>query len=140
MRNDKVRVVSRLAYHFAWTTLHQEHVLTDGVKIFATNFLEQKCQDAGCSISELYIGSYYVYIYLKSPPKYSPAQIVQLLKGSSAVDLRSNYPHLTQSPFVESLWDRGYFTATSGDFVGGALREYLGLSPAKPETTTRGMR
>ena len=53
-------------------------------------------------------------MYLSVPPKYSPAEVMKLLKGKSAERLREEFPELRKRYWGLHIWARGYFVSTVG--------------------------
>ena len=58
------------------------------------------------------------------PPKYSVAQVVEYMKGKSAIYVARNYGERRQNFVGQHFWARGYFVSTAGrDEV--VVREYI---------------
>jgi len=53
-------------------------------------------------------------MYISMSPKYSPAQVMKLLKGKSAEYLRKEFPELSKRYWGMHIWARGYFVSTVG--------------------------
>ena len=71
-------------------------------------------QLACVTIIEGAICSDHVHMYLSVPPKYSPAQVMKILKGKSAEYLRRDFPELAKKYWGLHIWARGYFVSTVG--------------------------
>jgi len=130
MPEYNARVVARLTYHIGWATYKRQKVLSEGICTHLKEILAEKCLTYGIALDEIHANSYFVYIIAQCPPKEAPSKIVQIIKGASARILRVDYPHLFEPPLSESLWEKGYYIATSGEFDGDELRKFLGLPPA----------
>lgn len=48
------------------------------------------------------------------PPKYSPAEVMKILKGKSAGRLMRNHEDLRKKYWGTHMWARGYFVSTVG--------------------------
>jgi len=130
MADYNERVIARLTYHIGWATYKRQDVLSKAVCAHLEKFLVEKCLAYGIIIGKIHARSRFVYVSAQCPPKEAPAKVVQLLKGASSRVLRADYPHLFEPPLSESLWERGYYIATTGEFCGDELRKFLGLPPA----------
>lgn len=60
------------------------------------------------------ICSDHVHMYLSVPPKFSPSQVMKVLKGKSAERLRKEFPELGKRYWGLHIWARGYFVSTVG--------------------------
>jgi len=127
MANYNERVFARITFIVAWATFKREKVMTRAIDAHLQKFLAESCNEHGILVSNIHVGSFFVYTKVQCPPKEAPSKVIQLLKGTSSRLLRSNFPRLSEPPFTESLWEKGYFIATIGEFVKNELREFLGL-------------
>ena len=57
-----------------------------------------------------YIGDEHIHLSISIPPKYSPAYIVQVLKGKSSMWIKKKVKKIPPGTF----WARGYFVSTLG--------------------------
>ena len=68
----------------------------------------------------------HVHLFLSAPPRYSPAQIVQILKSISAREVFERYPSLRKVLWKHELWNDGYFVRSVGDKVTAeVIRRYI---------------
>ena len=68
----------------------------------------------------------HVHIFLSAPPRYSPARIVNILKGASSRKMFSEFPELKGHLWGGELWSDGYFVRTVGDKVTTeVIRRYI---------------
>ena len=63
-------------------------------------------------------------MFLSVPPKYSPAEIMRVLKGKSAERLREEFPELRKKYWGCIVWARGYFVSTAG-IDSEVIRKYV---------------
>jgi putative transposase len=78
------------------------------------------------TIIEGAVASDHVHMYLSVPPKYSPSEIMKVLKGKSAEYLRRDFPELNKKYWGMHVWARGYFVGTVGvdrEFIKNYVKE-----------------
>ena len=106
--------VYRCEYHFVWVPKYRYQVLVNEIKARLKAILTKLCEWLDITIIEGAICSDHIHMYISVPPKYSPSQVMKLLKGKSAYRLRKEYPELGQKYWGMHLWARGYFVSTVG--------------------------
>jgi len=68
----------------------------------------------------------HVHIFMEAPPRYSPAQVVQILKSISAREVFEKFPKLRKQLWAGELWSDGYFVRSLGDKVtADIIRRYI---------------
>jgi len=112
--NSSSHAVYRCEYHFVWVPKYRYHVLVKDVKPRLKEILVELCNWRDITIIEGAICSDHVHMYLSVPPKYSPADVMKLLKGKSAERLREEFPDLRKRYWGLHIWARGYFVSTVG--------------------------
>lgn len=65
----------------------------------------------------------HVHLFVSAPPRYSPAEIVNMYKGISARWLRDRFPELKK--LGDSLWTRTYYIGTAGHVSSETIRRYI---------------
>jgi len=106
--------VYRCEYHFVWIPKYRYQILVKEVKPRLKDILTELCEWLDITIIEGAICSDHVHMYISMPPKYSPAQVMKLLKGKSAEYLRKEFPELCKQYWGMHIWARGYFVSTVG--------------------------
>lgn len=106
--------VYRCEYHFLWIPKYRYQILVKEVKPRLKDILTELCEWLDITIIEGAICSDHVHMYVSMPPKYSPAQVMKLLKGKSAEYLRKEFPELSKQYWGMHIWARGYFVSTVG--------------------------
>jgi len=116
--------VYRCEYHFVWVPKYRYHVLVKDLKPRLKEILMELCNWLDIRIIEGAICSDHVHMYLSVPPKYSPSQVMKVLKGKSAEMLRKEFPELGKKYWGLHIWARGYFVSTVG-IDSEVIREYV---------------
>ena len=106
--------VYRCEYHFVWVPKYRYHVLVEDVKPRLKEILVELCNWLDITIIEGAIRSDHIHMYLSVPPKYSPSEVMKILKGKSAERLREEFPKLRKKYWGMHIWARGYFVSTVG--------------------------
>jgi putative transposase len=103
---------------------YRYQILIKEVKPKLKEILAELCEWLDVEIIEGAIASDHVHMYLSVPPKYSPSQMMKVLKGKSAERLRKEFPELTNRYWGLHIWARGYFVSTVG-IDREAIRNYV---------------
>jgi putative transposase len=64
------------------------------------------------------------HVFISAPPRFSPAEIANLLKGCSSRYLRERFPHLKRVCGKEHLWTQAYYVGTEGLVSAEVIRRY----------------
>ena len=104
--------------------------------IFGRPDVEQSLRDICSEIGERYsikfeqmgIDKDHVHYLVEAAPKFSPAQIVQIIKSLTAKELFKRHPNLRMELWGGELWTDGYFVATIGE---GGNRDVIRAYVAK---------
>ena len=68
----------------------------------------------------------HVHIFVEAPPRYSPAQVVQVLKSVSGREVFKKFPKLRKQLWAGEFWSDGYFVKSVGDKVTAEIiRRYI---------------
>ena len=68
----------------------------------------------------------HVHIFLSVPPRYSPSQVVQILKSISARMVFQEFPEVKEQLWGGEFWNDGFFARSVGDKVTADLiRKYI---------------
>ena len=68
----------------------------------------------------------HVHLFLSAPPRYSPAEIVQIIKSISAKMVFKRFPEEKKQLWGREFWSDGYFVRSFGDKVTSeVIRRYI---------------
>ena len=116
LRTSK-RAVYDLKYHIVWIPKYRKKLLTGEVAKFTKRVLIRIAREYGWEIEELSVQSDHVHVFLHVPPKYAPAQVVQIIKSISAREIFKEFPRLRKRLWAGEFWGDGYFIRSVGDQV-----------------------
>ena len=117
-----------LKYHFVWVPKYRKLVLQGPVAESLKEIFQGIAERYGFEIDTLEVMSDHVHLFLLVPPKYSPSQVVQIIKSISARKLFRSHPKLREELWGGELWGDGYFVRSVGDEVTSeVIRRYIKL-------------
>jgi putative transposase len=115
-----------LKYHYVWIPKYGKKILTAEVADSAKQVFKRIADEYDMIIDRMEVVEDHVHIFLESPPRLSPAQIVQILESISVRELFRQYPHLRGKLWGGRLWSDGFFARAAGDEVtGDVIRRYI---------------
>lgn len=108
------QVVYQCKYHFVWVPKDRFRILEGEIKEDLQRIIEQLCNWKGFTIKQGSIQPDHVHLYLSVPPKYSPSDVMRILKGKSAEGIMRKHKELKKRYWGMHMWARGYFVSTVG--------------------------
>jgi len=125
-RKASGHAVYDLKYHFVWTPKYRKDLLIGKVAEATRKILGEIGEAYDMEIDTLEVMEDYVHLFLSSPPRYSPARVMQILKSKSARELFVRFPWLRRKLWGGELWGDGYFVRSVGDQVTAEIiRRYI---------------
>ena len=109
--------VYELKYHLGWAPKFRKVVLSEPVARRFKAIFRGIAERYGFTIVEQEVMSDHVHLCVSAPPRWSPAELVNVLKGVSARQLRKESLPLREATWGGSLWSDGYFVRATGDAV-----------------------
>jgi len=120
-----------IAYHFVWIPKYRRKILTGEVQKATKDLLTDCCQRHGLVLLALETDPDHVHIFVSAPPRFSPAQIANLLKGYTSRYLRQQFPHLKKVCGTDHLWTQAYYVGTAGAVSAETIRRYISACQGK---------
>jgi putative transposase len=118
--------VYELKYHLVWIPKYRKHILDNGVSEYLKEVFGKIADEYGIKIDTIGIMEDHVHIYVEAQPKYSPAEVVQIMKSISAREVFKKFPKLRKQLWAGELWNDGYFVRSVGDKVtADIIRKYI---------------
>ncbi len=85
-----------LKYHFVWIPKYRKLILKGSVAEGLKEIFEGIAERYEMEIDTLEVMPDHVHLFLLPPPKYSPSQVVHILKSVSAREMFHRYPRLRE--------------------------------------------
>ena len=117
--------VTEFKYHIVWKTKYSYSVLKGELALRVREVIKAICEEKGMAIEKGNVRSNHVHILVSAPAHFSPAKIVQYLKGKSSYRLQQEFPQLRKRYWGRHLWARGYFGATVGAVTEEQIKKYI---------------
>ncbi len=115
-----------LKYHLVWIPKYRKHVLNDEVSVHLKEVFERIAEEYEFWIDTMEVVEDHVHVFIEAPPRYSPAQVVQILKSVSAREVFKEFPKLRKQLWAGEFWSDGYFVRSVGDKVtADIIRKYI---------------
>ena len=115
-----------LKYHMVWIPKYRKHILEKEISDYLKEVFGQIAEEYEFGIDTLEVMEDHVHIFVEAPPKYSPAQVVQIMKSISAREVFKRFPKLGKQLWAGELWNDGYFVRSVGDKVtADIIRKYI---------------
>ncbi|MBE9169670.1 IS200/IS605 family transposase [Pleurocapsales cyanobacterium LEGE 06147] len=67
----------------------------------------------------------HIPVFVSAPPRYSPANLANLLKGYTSKFLRQKFPKLKKICGRDALWTSAYYVGTAGNVSAEVIRRYI---------------
>jgi putative transposase len=104
-----------LKHHLVLIPKYRKRILGQEVSDYLKEVFGQIAEEYGFKIDTLGIMEDHVHIFVEALPKYSPAQVVQIMKSISAREAFKKFPKLRKQFWAGELWNDGYFVRSVGD-------------------------
>jgi putative transposase len=115
-----------LKYHLVWIPKYRKKILTGEVTEYLKEVFDRIAQEYELEIDTMGIKEDHVHIFLGAPPRYSPAELVQIIKSISAREVFKKFPKVKKQLWAGELWNDGYFVRSVGDnVIADIIRKYI---------------
>ena len=104
-------------YHLVWTPECRKWIRRSDIRERLGEIFLEIAQHPGFEIQEMRVAPDHVYVFLNLPPRYSIAQVVEMLKSISASEAFEEFPEVKKQLWGGEFWEDGYFVRTVGDKV-----------------------
>ena len=114
-----------LKYHIVWVPKYRKLVLKEALAKRLKEVFQEIAERYEFEIDTMGVKEDHVHLFLTAPPRYSPSQIVQIMKSISAKIVFREFPEIEKQLWGGELWNDGYFVRSVGDKVTSAvIRRY----------------
>ena len=126
MKNEYKRTsttVSMLNYHFVFFPRYRRKIfLIDGLESRFKESVYQICRQNQIEVLAMECHIDHVHLFLSTVPKYSPADIMRIVKGNTSRILLQEFSDVLKSLTV---WTRSYFVSTAGNVSSATIQRYV---------------
>ena len=109
--------VYELKYHLVWAPKFRKVMLSEPVARRLKAIFGGIAARYGFAIVAQEVLADHVHLFVSAQPRWSPAELVNILKGVSARQLRKESLPVREATWGGSLWSDGYFVRATGDAV-----------------------
>ena len=118
--------VFRLMYHFVWIPKYRHKVFKEPYRSSLKGIINKIGYDYDIEIVELEIPTDHIHMVVRSEPKVSPSDIMQVIKSLSARHFFRLHPEIKRKYFWGGkLWTKSYFVETIGNATEEVIRKYV---------------
>jgi len=114
-----------IAYHFVWIPKYRRKILTGEVQKATKELITACCERHELTLLALETDLDHIHVCVSAPPRFSPAQIANLLKSYSSRYLRLRFPHLKKVCGKDHMWTQAYYIGTAGTVSAQVIRRYI---------------
>ncbi|MCL4294418.1 MAG: IS200/IS605 family transposase [Anaerolineae bacterium] len=115
-----------LNYHLVWTPKYRRTILTDLMASRLVELFKEIAEKWGVQIIAQEVMPDHIHLFVSAPPRYSPAKLAQLFKGTTSYVLRLEFPQVRQAIWKEgTLWSPGYYVDTAGNVSTVTIQRYI---------------
>ena len=108
-------VIYRCTYHIVWTPKYRYRILEGLVKELLSKDIPMLLEWKSSEMVEMNIQKDHVHLIASVPPKISISQLIETLKGKTAIKIFKSYPQLRTKPYWGNhFWAKGYCVDTIG--------------------------
>ena len=125
MKKSTCNATYDIQYHFVWIPKYRKRVLKEGIKSRLEQLFNQCSEVNQFEILELSIQPDHVHLLLSAKPRYSPSEIMRLIKGGSSRIVRQEHPELEEFFWGDSFWADGYFVSTHSTVTEDIIKDYI---------------
>ena len=113
-------------YHFVWIPKYRHKIFSEPYREAMKTIIHKIGFDYDIDIVELEIPEDHIHMVVKSEPKTSPSQIMQVVKSVSAREFFKMFPDIKKRYFWGGkLWTQSYYVETIGDATEDTIRKYV---------------
>ena len=115
-----------LKYHLVWVPKYRAQILKGYVAEYLKEVFKEIADEYGFWIETMEVVEDHVHIFVEAPPRYSAAQLVQIMKSISAREIFKKFPKVKRAMWSGKIWSDGYFVRSVGDKVtADVIRKYI---------------
>ncbi len=110
-------------YHFVWIPKYRKDLLKDPeVKNTVEETIRELSKTYKFDILALEIMPDHIHLFISALPRYSPSELINVIKGATGRKIGQKFPQYKQR---DSVWTRAYFVATAGNVSAETIKKYI---------------
>jgi len=110
-------------YHFVWIPKYRRDILSDPeVKKTVEETIQELSKTYKFDILALEIMPDHIHLFISALPRYSPSELINVIKGSTGRKIEQKFSQYKQK---DSVWTRAYFVATAGNVSADTIKRYI---------------
>ena len=118
--------VYNIQYHFVWRTKYRKSLNNRGRRAYLLYLLKRAAREYALEIVEVEVLPDHVHLFVSGPPRYSPARIMEIIKGITAREMFKKFPEICKELWAGEFWGPGYYVGTAGDkLTNEMIRRYI---------------
>jgi len=114
-----------LRYHFVWVPKYRKRVLEGQIKRRIERMIRFACQIHEWEVFELAVNLDHVHLYMGAQPKWSPSEIMKLIKGGTSNKIKEMFPELEEIYWGATFWADGFMVKSVGEINDKVISEYV---------------
>ena len=115
-----------LKYHLVWIPKYRKQIFNKEISDYIKAIFSKIAEEYEFRIDTMEVMEDHIHVFVEVPPRYSPTQIVQILKSVSAREVLKRFPKLRKQLWAGEFWSDGYFVRSVGDKVtADIIRKYI---------------
>ena len=111
-------------YHIVFCPKYRRKIIYNKIRKDIVDIIKELCKYKGVEIIEGHAMPDHIHLLLSIPPKYSVAQIMGYLKGTSAMMIFDRHANLKYKFGNRHFWATGYYVSTVG-FNEATVAKYI---------------
>ena len=117
--------VYQTAYHVIWCPKYRRDILVGVIAEETGNMLDALCTEYGWPVISKEIQADHIHLFVTIPPAIAVANVVKILKGTTARWLFLKFPALKKRLCGGHLWSPSYYVGTAGNVSAETIRRYI---------------
>ena len=106
-------VVYQCSYHIVWYSKHRFRILKGSVKKYVEDRIQELCEWKHIEILKMNVMEDHIHMLVGIPPKVAVSELMEILKGKTAISIFKSYPHMKKKPYWGNHFgNRGYCVRT----------------------------
>lgn len=117
--------VYNINYHLVWIPKTRMKILCRPFDECIRETIRRVCAWHNWTPMALQVMPDHLHFFVSAPPKWPPAQVVQMLKSWTSRDLREKFAIIRQTRYSDDLWASSYYCGTAGHVSAEVVARYI---------------